>query len=336
VERALAQARPALFGKPRGVRGAFLWGAVGVGKSMLMNLFFEAAPVRRKRRVHFHVFMAEVHALAGAWRSGDAAARAAQFGKIRGDDPIAPIARLIARRARLLCFDELEVNDIADAMILGRLFEALFARGVTLVATSNRPPADLYLDGINRALFTPFIAMLEERMELVPMMGARDYRLDRLRAAGAWFSPIDEANEQAFDTLWAQMGGGDATGVTLEVLGRRQHWPRAGGRRLRAHFASLCLQALGPADYLAIAARFDTVFIERLPRMGPELRDGARRLAILVDALYEAHARIAVLAAAEPHELYPAGDLAFEFRRTASRLAEMRSQAWLAPARGAP
>jgi len=330
VERALAKAPPVLFGRPRGVKGAYLWGPVGVGKSMLMDLFFEAAPVRRKRRVHFHVFMAQVHALADYWRRGDAAARAAQFGKSRGDDPIAPVARLIARQARLLCFDELEVGDIADAMILGRLFEALFARGVTLVATSNRPPADLYFDGINRGLFTPFIAMLEDRMQLVPMMGARDYRLDRLRAADAWFSPIDEANERAFDTLWAQMGGGDATGVTLDVLGRRQHWPRAGGRRLRAHFASLCLQALGPADYLAIAARFDMVFIEHLPRMGPEMRDGARRLAILVDTLYEARARIAVLAAAEPQELYPAGDLAFEFQRTASRLAEMRSQAWLA------
>jgi len=331
VEADLAGARPrGLFRKPEGVRGAYLWGPVGRGKSMLMDLFFEVAPIAPKRRVHFHVFMAEVHGLVNAWRTGDAAARHARFGQAKGDDPIPPVARLIADQARLLCFDELQVTDIADAMILGRLFEALFGHGVTLVSTSNRPPGDLYRDGINRQLFLPFIAMLEDRMEIVALMGQRDYRLDRLRAAGTWFSPIDPDNEREFDALWRDMLGGDTeTGATLEVLGRKEHWPRAAGGMLRAHFASLCIHALGPQDYIAIAQRFHTVFIEAVPRLTPDKRNEARRLATLVDTLYEARAHLVVLAAGEPESLYPEGDQAFEFERTASRLREMRSADWL-------
>jgi cell division protein ZapE len=336
VESALARARaPGLFRKADPVLGAYLWGPVGRGKSMLMDLFFEGAPVEAKRRVHFHVFMARVHRLVNDWRTGGAAARRAQFrqvhfGAAADDDPIAPVARLIAGEARLLCFDELQVTDIADAMILGRLFEALFARGVTLVATSNRPPDDLYLDGINRQLFLPFIAMLKERMEIVAVDGSHDYRIGRLRAAGTWFSPIDPASEAAFDRLWRDMvGAGEETGATLKVLGRTEHWPRAAGGLLRAHFNSLCVHALGPADYIAIAERFHTVFIEAVPRLGPDMRNEARRLATLIDTLYEARARLVVLAAGEPETLYPTGDQAFEFQRAASRLAEMRSPAWL-------
>jgi cell division protein ZapE len=335
VAEDLARDGRGLFGKARSVRGAYLWGPVGRGKSMLMDLFFAIAPPRRKLRVHFHIFMTRIHRLVNLWRTGDAAQRRAQFGKARGDDPIAPVADLIAREASLLCFDELSVTDIADAMILGRLFEALFERGVTLVATSNRPPGDLYRDGVNRQLFAPFIAMIEARTQIVPVLGGHDWRLDRLRAARTWLSPIDPDNEARFDALWADMLGGDSeVGATLEVLGRTQHWPRAAGGRLRAHFASLCVQALGPADYIAIAERFHTVFIEAMPRLRPERRDEARRLATLVDTLYEAHARIVVLAAAEPAAIYPAGDQAFEFQRTASRLEEMRSQAWLDGAEG--
>ncbi len=335
LEGDLAEARaPGLFRRAEGVRGVYLFGPVGRGKSMLMDLFFEGATVTPRRRVHFHVFMAEVHRLVGLWRAGDAAARRVAFGQARGDDPIAPVAARIARDARLLCFDELTVTDIADAMILGRLFEALFARGVTLVATSNRAPDDLYAGGINRQLFLPFIALLKDRTEVVAVDGGRDYRLDRLRAAGAWFSPIDPDNRRAFDALWGQMLGGDAeVGATLTVLGRDLTFPRAAGGLLRGHFASLCVQALGPADYIAIAERFHTVFIEAIPRLGPEKRDEARRLATLVDTLYEARARLVVLAAAEPGALYPAGDQAFEFQRTASRLMEMRSAAWLEGAR---
>jgi cell division protein ZapE len=331
VEQGLARLKPAgLFRRPQSVKGAYLWGPVGRGKSMLMDLFFETAPIEPKRRAHFHMFMAEVHRLVDAWRKGDAVSRHARFGQARGDDPIPPVADVIAESARLLCFDELQVTDIADAMILGRLFEAVFARGVTLVATSNRPPDDLYKDGLNRQLFLPFIDMLKERMDVVAVGGAHDYRLDRLRAGGVWFSPVDPDNERQFDRLWDDMLGADEEiGVTLEVLGRKEHWPRAAEGRLRAHFASLCVQALGPQDYLAIADRFHTVFIEQVPKMGPERRDAARRFATLIDTLYEARAKLVVLAADEPGALYPAGDGAFEFERTVSRLQEMRSAAWL-------
>jgi cell division protein ZapE len=320
----------AFFRKPRAIPGVYLYGPVGRGKSMLMDLFFASAPVEKKRRAHFHAFMAEVHALIDAWRKGDAAARKAKFGQAKGDDPIVPTAELIAEDARLLCFDELQVTDIADAMILGRLFEALFARGVTLVATSNRVPDDLYKDGINRQLFLPFIAMLKERLEVVRVAGSHDYRLDRLRAAGTWFSPIDPDNERSFDRLWRDMlDGNEETGAELEVLGRKITLPHAEGGLLRATFASLCSVALGPNDYLAIAQAFHTVFLEDVPKLTPARREEARRFVTLIDALYEAKARTVILAEAEPARLYPAGDGAFEFERTASRLQEMRSESWL-------
>jgi cell division protein ZapE len=332
VERDLAASRPpGLFRKAQGVRGVYIWGPVGRGKSMLMDLFFETAPCRPKARWHFLDFMARVHRLVNAWRNGDAATRRAEFGQARGEDPIPPVADVLAAEARLLCFDELQVTDIADAMILGRLFEALFARGVTLVSTSNRAPDELYRNGINRQLFLPFIAMLQERMEMAPLAGPRDYRTERLRAAGTWFSPIDRDHERTFEALWRDILGGEAeTGVTLVVLGRQEYFPRAAGGLLHAHFASLCVHALGPEDYLAIARRFHTVFLEQVPRLTPDRRNEARRLATLVDALYEARAQLVVLAAAEPDLLYPAGDQAFEFERTASRLKEMRSADWLA------
>ena len=335
LERDLERQAPRrLFGRADAIRGVYLWGAVGRGKSALMDLFFATVPVEKKRRVHFHVFMAQAHGLVNAWRSGDAAVRRAKFGAARGDDPIPPTAARIAEDARLLCFDEFQVTDIADAMILGRLFEQLFARGITVVATSNRAPDDLYADGLNRQLFLPFIALLKARMEVVAVGGARDYRLDRLRAAGTWFSPIDPDSERAFDRLWDLMlGGAREAGVTLTVFGRQLHWPRAEGGMLRAHFRSLCAEALGPSDYLAIAERFGTVFVEGAPKLRPEDRSAARRFATLIDALYEAHARLVVLAAAPPAAIYPAGEGAFEFERAASRLEEMRSADWLeAPA----
>jgi cell division protein ZapE len=332
-----AQGEPsflAFLKKPKALKGVYLWGPVGRGKSMLMDMFFESAPVERKRRAHFYAFMAEVHGLIDQWRKGDAAERRRVFGQARGDDPIAPAAALIASQARLLCFDELQVTDIADAMILGRLFEALFEAGVTLVATSNRPPGDLYTDGVNRQLFVPFIALIEARLDVVAVCGPNDYRLDRLRAAQVYLTPADAANRRAFDTLWTDLLGGVAeTGASIEVLGRTLRFPRAAGGLLRATFEQLCAAALGPQDYLAVAGRFHTLFLEDLPVLEAARRNEARRLVTLIDALYEAQAKLVVLAQAEPDALYPAGDGAFEFARTASRLQEMRSAAWLERAR---
>jgi cell division protein ZapE len=320
--------------KPAPIRGVYLWGPVGRGKSMVMDLFFESAPIERKRRVHFQAFMSEVHGLIGEWRKGDSAARRDRFGQAKGDDPVPPVATLIAGQAKLLCFDELQVTDIADAMILSRLFEALFERGVVLVSTSNRPPDDLYKDGLNRQLFLPFIALIKTRMEIVTVGGAVDYRLDRLRAARVYFAPMDADAEAGFEALWTDMlDGAEETGATLEVLGRKLRLPHAAGGLLRASFASLCATALGPQDYLAIAGHFHTVFLEAIPILTAERRNEARRLVDLIDALYEADVRLVVLAAAEPDSLYPAGDGAFEFERTASRLHEMRSAAWLEKAR---
>jgi cell division protein ZapE len=324
-----------LFRRRRPARGVYLFGPVGRGKSMLMDLFYETAPVPKRLRTHFHVFMAEVHEHVGAWRRGSPAERQARFGQSRGDDPIVPTAELIASQARLLCFDELQVTDIADAMILGRLFEALFDEGVTLVATSNRPPDDLYKDGLNRQLFLPFIAMLKDRLQVVPVAGPHDWRLDRLRAAKSWFAPADPDNRRSFEALWKEMlGAHDAGGETLEVLGRRLDFPQAHGGLLRASFQRLCVEALGPQDYLAIAGQFHTVFIEDVPQLRPTMRSAARRFNTLIDTLYEAHARLVVLADVEPEKLYPEGEGSFEFERTVSRLQEMRSADWLAEAPG--
>ena len=326
----ISQGGGGLFRKPKPITGVYLHGPVGRGKSMLMDLFFENAPTAKRKRTHFHVFMATVHGHIGAWRKGTSVERQARFGASKGDDPIVPTAELIASEAKLLCFDELQVSDIADAMILGRLFEALFERGVTLVATSNRPPDDLYRDGLNRQLFLPFIAMLKEKMQLVSLAGPRDYRLDRLRAGKTWFSPSDPDNRQSFDVLWRDMlGGHDEVGETIEVLGRKLWFPRAEGGLLRTNFASLCVQALGPQDYLAVAGQFHTVFLEDVPRLTPDKRSEARRFNILIDTLYEARARLVVLGDGEPEGLYPQGDGSFEFERTVSRLQEMRSAAWL-------
>jgi len=318
------------FRKAETPRGVYLWGPVGRGKSMVMDLFYATAPEKKKRRVHFATFMGEVHRLIDAWRKGDVAARKAKFGTAKGDDPIAPVAELTARNVRLLCFDEFQVTDIADAMILGRLFEALFARGVVVVTTSNRAPDDLYRDGLNRQLFLPFIDLLKQKLDVVRVAGPNDFRLDRLRGQRVWFSPINRETEAGFDALWRDLtDNGAETGETLEVLGRKVHLPRTVGGSLRASFASLCDQALGANDYIAVAARFHTVFLEAVPELTPDRRSAARRFVHLIDALYEASAKLVILAAAEPDALYPDGEGAFEFERTASRLHEMRSADYL-------
>lgn len=328
VERELSRKRrPRLFGTPEPVRGLYLHGPPGRGKSLLMDLFCANVAVQPKRRAHFHAFMAEVHGRIRVWRAGDAAERKAVFGTAKGDDPIRPLAELIARESRLLCFDELQVTDIADAMILGRLFEALFELGVVLVATSNRAPEDLYRDGINRQLFLPFIELIERRCRVVEIAGARDWRLERMRKAKAWFAPEERA---AFEGLWSDLKGeAGESPAELEVSGRRVELERTAGGLARATFDQLCDRPLGASDYLALAERFHTLFLEDVPRLSPERKEAARRFVTLVDALYEAGTRLVVLAEAGPDDLYREGIGAFEFERTASRLHEMRSADWL-------
>ena len=320
-----------LFGNNEGA-GLYLWGPPGRGKSMMMDLFFDNVRVEAKQRVHFHAFMSQVHHLIRKWREGDAAARKDVFGTHKGDDPIGPVAKLLAKQAQLLCFDEFQVTDIADAMILGRLFEALFAQRVVLVATSNRPPDDLYKDGLNRDLFVPFITMIETRLKVIEVDGPKDFRLDRLRGAKTYFFPTTSAESRAgFEALWRDMTRlNSEREAVLTVNERKIHFQRAAGPLLRATFDELCGAANGPADYLAIAERFTTVFIENVPTLSPNNRNEARRFVTLIDALYEASAKTVILAEAEPEGLYPIGDGAFEFERTVSRLEEMRSEDYLA------
>jgi len=327
-----ATQRKPLFGKRKSVRGLYLWGGVGRGKSMLMDLFFETVPLPKKRRIHFHAFMQEVHGFLAYWRGLSPSERRRSQWRVRGagDDPIAPAAAKIAASARLLCFDEFQVTQIADAMILGRLFDALFARGVTMVATSNRPPHDLYKDGINRALFLPFIERLTDACDTVELVSETDYRLQRLTEAALWHSPPGPETRSEMDALWAQLTlGSETTPSQLTVYGREVYIPCQSAGCARFGFDDLCAIPLGAADYLAIAAQFHTVLIDDIPALTPDKRNEAARFVTLIDALYEARTKLVASAAAEPDDLYPKGDGAFEFERTASRLHEMRSTEYI-------
>jgi cell division protein ZapE len=309
----------------RGVapRGLYLWGPVGRGKSMLMDLFFEAVPVKRKRRAHFHEFMQSVHA-----RLREARGARNEEGQ---DELIVQVARAIVGETRLLCFDELQITDIADAMIVGRLFERLFAKGVVAVATSNRAPSDLYRSGLNRQLFLPFISLIEERLDVVEVAGPRDFRLGQLLAAPVYYSPLGPAAEAAMAQAWARLTLGAAPQtLSLEVAGRRLSVERAAAGVAWFSFAELCARPLGAGDYLEIAERFHTVLLEDVPELTPAMREEAARFRTLIDALYEAKVKLVASAEAEPHLLYPEGDQSFEFERTASRLMEMRSAGYLA------
>lgn len=299
-------------------KGLYIFGGVGRGKTMLMDLFFEVVPASTKRRAHFHEFMAEVHEMAARVR------------RICGGDPIPLLARSIAAEAHLLCLDELQVTDIADAMILGRLFAELFELNVVVVATSNVPPRELYKDGLNRNLFLPFIDLIEARMELLQLEGGHDYRLEKLSGAPLYFTPLGEAAERAVQAVWERLTGrvrGEPQ--SLDVMGRTLQVPEAAMGAARFRFSDLCARALGANDYLCLARHYHTLVVEGIPVMGPEMRNEARRFVNLVDALYDNRVGLVASAADEPHELYRAGDGAHLFARTASRLMEMRSEAYL-------
>ncbi|MFM9862091.1 MAG: cell division protein ZapE [Micropepsaceae bacterium] len=313
--------RKSLFGfgrAPPPPRGLYIHGPVGRGKSMLMDLFYENVSVAPKRRVHFHDFMADVHVAVKHWREQDPG------------NEIARTAAGIRANASLLCFDEFQVQDIADAMILARLFETLFEAGIVVVATSNRHPRSLYENGINRQLFLPAIALIEKHMDVMCLDGPIDYRLAHLERARVYFTPLSADATAALDAVWH-----DLTGVThgepgeLDVLGRRLKVPEQARGAARFTFDELCVAALGPQDFLAIADSFHAIVVNDIPRLTPETRNEAKRFVTLIDALYERNAKLICTAAAEPQELYPAGDGSFEFERTASRLVEMQTPDYL-------
>ncbi|MEJ0027962.1 MAG: cell division protein ZapE [Rhizomicrobium sp.] len=321
LARALKSWRPGrrfFFAAPRPPRGLYLWGDVGRGKSMLMDLFFAEAPVAQKRRIHFNEFMMETHAAIHAER---------QRG---GGDPIPPVARGIAEAARLLCFDEFQVTDVADAMILGRLFEQLFERGVVVVATSNTPPDRLYEGGLNRQLFLPFIAEIERRLDVVELDGAVDYRLHRISGLSVYLYPLGPKADAAMDAAWLKLTDRQqGAPQNLTILGRTLRVPQAAKGVARFGFEDLCAQPLAGADYLAVARAFHTVLIDHIPRLGANQRNEARRFVLLVDTLYDEGVKLICSADAPPEELYVAGDGADAFRRTVSRLHEMQSEDYL-------
>ncbi|MEO1719632.1 MAG: cell division protein ZapE [Pseudomonadota bacterium] len=311
-----------LFGKSRTedpIRGLYIWGGVGRGKTMLMDLFYESLDTRKKRRVHFHAFMSDVHDRIAAARKRDPG------------DPLPIVADEISDNAAILCFDELHVTDIADAMILGRLFRRMFERGVIVVATSNVEPDDLYRNGLNRDLFLPFIALIEQHMEVHHFAAGTDYRLQKLAGRKLYFDASDEAERGQMDDVWADFTEGEREeAIEVSSLGRLIPVSRAVGGAARFSFNELCGRPLGSRDYLAIARRFHTVFLDGVPVLGSEKRNEARRLINLVDTLYDMRTCLVVSADAEPKALYVAGDGSDHFARTASRLIDMRSEAYLA------
>ncbi|UCH75961.1 MAG: AFG1 family ATPase [Rhodospirillales bacterium] len=308
-------------------QGLYLYGPVGRGKSMLMDLFVASAPVARKRRVHFHQFMIEVHEALHRWRQ-------AQKRSAGREDPIDKVAAAIAKDVWLLCFDELEVRDIANAMILGRLFEALFMRGMVMVCTTNTPPDDLYKDGLQRELFLPFIDIIKQRLDILELTARKDYRQARLAGREVWLTPLDDAATAALDHVFDDLADGAAAGPdALTVKGRTVTVPLAARGVARFHFDQLCRAALGAEDYLAIARRYHTLVLDGVPAMDQVMRNEARRFITLIDVLYENRVRLVASAATAPEALVTADSHAAEYRRTASRLAEMRSAAWVSEER---
>jgi cell division protein ZapE len=337
LENALAERRLArkssslgwLFGSREAepIKGLYIFGDVGRGKTMLMDMFFAASRVVRKHRVHFHEFMGEVHERIHALRQN------AKLGEISGEDPIGLVAAAIAQETRLLCFDEFHVTDIADAMILGRLFKHLFALGVIVVATSNVPPSELYKDGLNRALFLPFIELIEEHLEIRSLDARTDFRLEKLAGVPVWYVPADRSAQAALDEAWRRLTAGHpGEPQDLVVKGHTIRVPCASMGVARFSFADLCQQPFAAADYLKIARQYHTVVLDRVAVMDYDRRNEAKRFIILIDTLYDNAVKLVASAEGEPGALYCAneGFEVSEFKRTASRLIEMRSEAYLA------
>ncbi len=313
------------------IKGIYIYGDVGRGKTMLMDFFFETSPVARKRRAHFHEFMLDVHERVHAVR------QEMRRGEHEGQDPIRLVADALADQAWLLCFDEFHVTDIADAMILGRLFTRLFERGVVVVATSNVPPDELYKDGLNRALFVPFIDMLQTHMDAVRLSARTDFRLEKFAGLPVWYVPADAAADLKLDDAWRRLAGGHVgTAQELAVQGRSVRVPRTFMGVARFSFHDLCEQPLAAADYLRIGHEYHTIILDHVPVMTYDNRNAAKRFIILIDTLYDHNVKLIASAAAEPDALYRVdeGFEAAEFKRTASRLIEMRSQSYLAKPHG--
>ena len=297
--------------------GLYVHGDVGRGKTMLMDMFYDLARIKPKSRIHFHEFMQGVHARVHHWRK-------------QHDDPIPPVAAEIAADATLLCFDEFQVTDITDAMILGRLFTALFEHGIVVVTTSNIEPDGLYEHGLNRNSFLPFIKLMQQKMQVVSLDGEKDYRLDRLMGHKVYLTPLGKAADAEVQTMWEELTECDsAPPMELEVTGRTLVVPQAARSVARFDFSDLCEKPLGPGDFLKIAKSFHTVIVENIPKLSKARRNEAKRFVILIDALYDNHVRLIASAAVAPAEIYPEGDHAFEFNRTASRLIEMQSEDYL-------
>ncbi|MEP3232404.1 MAG: cell division protein ZapE [Hyphomicrobiales bacterium] len=308
------------------VKGLYIWGSVGRGKTMLMDLFFDASNIRRKQRVHFHEFMADVHDRIHGHRE------ALKRGEVTSDDPIVPVANAIADEVRLLCFDEFTVRDIADAMIMRRLFTQLFARQVVIIATSNVDPDDLYKDGLRRADFMPFIDLLKENVDVAKLDARTDFRLEKLGNKPVYSHPLNDVSAAQFDELWSAIIGGEKPQrLELTIKGRQVEVPMAALGTARFAFSDLCEKPLGATDYLKIAQSFHTLFIEDIPTFTAEKRNEAKRFINLIDTIYDAGVKLVVTAAAAPTELN-AGLReveAFEFDRTVSRLIEMQSDEYL-------
>lgn len=301
--------------KPPAIKGLYLWGGVGRGKSMLMDLFVDHTDVP-SRRVHFHAFMQEIHARMHEARQSGV------------EDALQPVAQSVAQSVRLLAFDEMQITDITDAMIVGRLFEMLFEAGVVVVTTSNRVPDDLYKDGLNRQLFVPFIGLIKERLEVHEMISPRDFRQDRLQGAQVYFTQTGHEARAEMDALWRDLTGGVAEPLVITVKGRDVIIPAFRNGIGRARFFDLCGAMLGPGDYLAIAEELKVLVLDDIPRLSRSNFNEAKRFVTLIDALYEAGVRLICSAAAEPEMLYVEGEGRFEFERTASRLREMQSEDW--------